>query len=56
MGQTIKQQYADLSPKLLKAMAWIDSPDRTKEEVDRWYPRYKIMFDEITKLERIMRR
>jgi len=51
----ITQQYADLAPKLLKAMEWIDDPTRTKEEVNKWYPRYKIMFDEITRIERIIR-
>ena len=36
-------------------MIWIDSPERTKTEIDQWFGAYKILFDEVTRLERLMR-
>lgn len=41
---------------LLKAMNWLDDPKRTNEEIEKWYPKYKQMFDEMTVLEREIRR
>jgi hypothetical protein len=38
----------------MAAMKWMDSAK--PEEVEKWFPKYKQMFDEATKLERRMRR
>jgi len=51
----VRDQYEKLSPRLISAMTWIDSPERTEEELKKWYPRYKIMFDIVTQLERTIR-
>jgi len=51
----IEQQLKELIPQTRKAMIWLDDPKRTKEEVDKWYPKYIEMFNEITRIERIMR-
>ena len=52
---TTQQQYDQLKPKLLKAMEIMDSPERTPGEILAWYPKYKQMFDETTRLERMLR-
>jgi hypothetical protein len=51
----MESQYEELAQRVKKGMEWIDSPERTKEERDKWFPSFKIMFDELTKLEREMR-
>jgi len=51
-----QQQYNELSPRLLKAMQVLDSPERTPGEIQAWYPKYKQMFDEFTRLERKLER
>jgi|GEM_PF-3221643 len=51
----IEQQLKALIPQTRSAMIWLDDPKRTKEEVDKWYPRYKVMFDIATQLERTIR-
>ena len=50
------KQHEELCRRVMAAMIWIDSPERTKEEIDKWLPSFKKMFDELTKLEREMRR
>lgn len=50
-----KQDYEQLIARTRSAMEWIDDPKRTREEVDKWYPKYIAMFNEITRIERIMR-
>ena len=37
---------------LLQAMGWLDDPKRTKEEIEKWFPKYKQLFGEMTGLER----
>ena len=56
MGLTTQQQYDVLSARLMKGMLWIDSPDRTQEEVNKWSPEINKMFREATRLEREQRR
>ena len=41
---------------LLQAMEWLDDPNRTKGEIEKWFPKYKQLFDEMTGLERGQRR
>lgn len=48
---TTKQKYDLLYQKTMAGMTWLDGADRTKEEIDKWQPRIKEMFDEITRLE-----
>jgi hypothetical protein len=52
---TTQQQYNILYQKTLKGMQWLDSADRTDAEQEKWGPRIKVMFDETTRLERLMR-
>lgn len=51
----VNLQYEELAQRLRIAMIWIDSPERTKTEIDQWFGAYKILFDEVTRLERLMR-
>lgn len=44
--------YEKLKQRVRGAMEWLDDPTRTREEIEAWYPRYKAMFDEVTRLER----
>ena len=39
-----KQQYDVLRANLMKGMLWIDSPDRTQEEINKWSPEINKMF------------
>jgi len=48
---TTKQKYDLLYQKTMKGMNCLDGADRTKEEIEKWQPRIRAMFDEITRLE-----
>ena len=50
------KQHEELCKRVMSAMIWLDSPDRKKPEIEKWFPSFKIMFDELTKVEREMRR
>ena len=52
----MKPQYEELAQRVKKGMEWIDSPERTQGEIDKWFPKYKQLFDEMTGLEREKRR
>ena len=52
----MRPQYEELAQRLVKGMEWIDSPDRTQEEVNKWSPEINKMFRETTRLERGQRR
>lgn len=49
------KQHEELCRRVMAAMIWIDSPERTKEEIEKWFPSFKKMFDELTKIERMIR-
>ena len=51
----VNLQYEELAQRLRIAMIWIDSPERTKTEIAQRFGAYKILFDEVTRLERLMR-
>ena len=51
---THKEEYEILKPKLLKAMSWLDNSKRSKSEVEKWQSTVQTMFDQATKLERLM--
>ena len=53
---TEQQQYKDLYRRTMKAMTWIDSSDRNPDEVKKWNPKLKAMFDELTRMELKARR
>lgn len=52
---TNKEQYEILRPKLLKALSWLDNTKRNKAEVEKWQSTVQEMFNQATKLERLMR-
>lgn len=52
----MEEQYKKTGLRLMKAMEWLDGPERTKEEVNQWYPRYKQLFDQTTNLEKELRK
>ena len=52
----MKPQYEELAQRVKKGMEWIDSPERTQGEIDKWFPTFIVMFDQITLMEREMRR
>ena len=49
------KQYKDLYRRTMKAMTWMDEPDRNLDEIKQWSPKLKAMFDEITRLEQSMK-
>lgn len=55
VGCGAMKQHEELCRRVMAAMIWIDSPERTKEEINEWLPSFKTMFDELTKIEREMR-
>ena len=48
---TTKQKYDLLYKKTMAGMNWLDNKDRTDAEREKWQPRIRAMFDEITRLE-----
>lgn len=48
------KQHVELCRRVMAAMRWLDSPERTKEEIDEWLPTYKRLFNELTRLERML--
>jgi len=48
--------YEELAIRVKNAMRWLDDPERTQDEIDKWFPNFKTMFDAITLMEREMRR
>lgn len=49
---TAQQQYDNLKQRVMNAIVWLDSPERTNEEVDKFLPVYEQHFDELNRLGR----
>ena len=53
-AMTIQQQYDELYLRVHKAIQWLDSDERTLDEVEKWMPQYEKLFDEWKRLERMI--
>ena len=52
---TLQQEYDELKPKVLAGMIWMDDDENSVEQKNKWFPEYKRRFDELTRLERLIR-
>jgi hypothetical protein len=52
----MKPQYEELAQRVKKGMEWIDSPGRAQAEIDQWFPTFTVLFNQITLMEREIRR
>ena len=48
------QQCEILKQKVHKAIEYLDAPERTNAEIDKWLPKYIALFDEWKALERMI--
>ena len=55
MVATLQQQYDELLLRINNAMEWIDSPERTLVQVERWMPEYEKLFWQMKRLEGMMK-
>ena len=53
--KTVKQEiHEELAATMKRAREWMVGDARTNEELERWYPVYKKLVNEITQLEEEM--
>ena len=49
---TTQQQYNNLKQRVANAIVWLDSPERTNEDIDKFLPYYVQQFNELNRLGR----
>ena len=49
---TTQQQYENLKQRVANAIIWLDSPERTNEDIDKFLPYYVQQFNELNRLGR----
>lgn len=49
-----QQQYDTLKERVENAIVWLDSPERTHEEVDKYFDYYVQQFDELNRIGRML--
>lgn len=49
-----QQQYDKLKERVENAIIWLDSPERTHEEVEKWLSYYVQQFDELNRIGRML--
>jgi len=49
---TTQQQYDNLKQRVANAIIWLDSPERTNEDIDKFLPYYVQQFNELNRLGR----
>jgi len=49
---TTQQQYNNLKQRVENAIVWLDSPERTNEDIDKFLPYYVQQFNELNRLGR----
>jgi|GEM_PF-2767668 hypothetical protein len=48
---TLQQQYDELYQRVHKAIDWLDLPERTREEIEKWLPEYQKLYVRMMKAE-----
>ena len=49
---TIQQQYEKLKKRIDNAAEWLDAPERTEQEIEKWLPRFNGLLAELIELEK----
>ena len=49
---TTQQQYNNLKQRVENAIVWLDSPERTNEDIEKFLPYYVQPFNELNRLGR----
>ena len=50
----LNKQYEKMKERVHKAIEYLDAPERTNAEIDKWLPKYIALFDEWKALERMI--
>lgn len=52
MQETELERYDNLKKRVENAIVWLDSPERTNEDIDKFLPYYVQQFDELNRIGR----